>query len=73
MGSASVSLCRSQRSVGNDALQPGNRLGFGDNLEKRTPFIKDKSSEIVGLIYSFISSKSGVGVAGGVAVGHCWG
>lgn len=30
------------------------------NLDKRILFIKDKSSEMVGFIYSFISSQAGV-------------
>lgn len=40
--------------MGSDASQPGNCLGFWKrNLGKRFLFIKDKSSEIVGLIRLF--------------------
>lgn len=47
--------------MGNRALQPGKppRL-WNPNLDKRILFIKDKSSDIVGFIYLFISSRAGV-------------
>lgn len=41
----------------NDALPLGSRLGFQNkNLNKRILFIKEKSSEVVGLVY-FLKSK----------------